>query len=69
MSEKIVICKSCGKPEYWGEMIWLSGKCMCRDCYKTELELRMGSDYIWDDLNRKRPTREEYEAQEGMENA
>ena len=42
---------------------------MCRDCYKTELELRMGSDYIWDDLNGKRPTREEYEAQEGMENA
>ena len=42
---------------------------MCRDCYKTELELRMGIDYIWDDLNGKRPTREEYEAQEGMENA
>ena len=32
--DKIVICKQCGRPEYWGEMRWLSGKCTCRNCYR-----------------------------------
>ena len=35
---EIYICKYCGKPEYWGEFIWLSAKMMCRDCYKAEFE-------------------------------
>lgn len=67
--EKIVICKSCGRPEYWGQMRWLSGKCMCRDCYKAEWEGNTGKDCIWDDLDGDRPTREEYEEQEGWGNA
>lgn len=35
---KIVICKRCKKPEYWGEMRWISGMQICRDCYKAECE-------------------------------
>ena len=34
--EKKVICKSCGKTEWWGEMFWLNGKCMCPTCYREE---------------------------------
>ena len=29
-TRNIVICKSCNKPEYWGKMRWLNGRCMCR---------------------------------------
>lgn len=32
--EEIVICKHCGDPEYYGDMISLSGKTMCRKCYR-----------------------------------
>ena len=67
--ERIVICKFCGRPEYWGKMRWLSGKCLCRDCYKAEWELSTGKGYIWDDLDGERPTREKFEAQEGVANA
>lgn len=67
--KKIVICKHCGKYEYWGKMIWLSGKCMCRDCYKAEWESNSGKVYIWNDLDGDRHTRKEYEVQEGVENA
>lgn len=63
-AKKIVICKSCRKPEYWGDMRWLSGRCMCRDCYKADCERQSGTVYKWDDLEGKRPTREEYEEQE-----
>lgn len=27
--------KQCNRPEYWGEMRWLSGKCTCRNCYRA----------------------------------
>lgn len=63
-TKKIVICKSCRQPEYWGDMRWLSGRCMCRDCYKADYERQSGTVYKWDDLEGKRPTREEYEEQE-----
>ena len=29
---KIVFCKNCGEPEYWGEMVWKDGKTYCREC-------------------------------------
>ena len=68
--ERIVICKSCGRPEYWGKMRWWDGVCMCRDCYRDLWEKRNhGVPYRWDDLDGERPTKEEYEAQEGVENA
>ena len=66
--KKIVICKSCRQPEYWGDMRWLSGRCMCRDCYKADYERQAGTVYKWDDLEGKRPTKKEYEEQEEKNN-
>lgn len=63
-TRNIVICKSCKKPEYWGEMRWLNGRCMCRDCYKAEYERSTGKPYTWTDLDGKRPTVDEYNRQE-----
>ncbi len=65
----IVICKSCQKPEYWGEMRWLHAKCVCRDCYKRAYEKEYSEPYKWDDLEGERPTMADYRAQEGTENA
>lgn len=62
--KRIVICKHCGRPEYYGEMRWLSGKCYCRACYRSDCEDRTGKLYTWDDLNGQVPTMEEYEQQE-----
>lgn len=57
---EIVICKYCGRPEYYGKMRWLSGKCCCRDCYKADYEDSTGKLYKWNDLDGPRPTMEEY---------
>ena len=62
--KKIVICKHCGKPEYYGEMRWLNGKCGCRDCYKAFWQDENHKLYTWKDLDGKRPTMQEYEEQE-----
>lgn len=62
--KEIIICKHCGKPEYYGEMRWLNGFCGCRDCYKQEFEKTYKRPYIWSDLNGKRPSIEEYNSQE-----
>ena len=51
MNDEIVICKECKKPEYWGEMRWLSGRCVCRDCYKANYEQETKEPYTWDDLD------------------
>lgn len=64
MNDRIIICKHCGKPEYWGEFRWLNGKCCCRDCYKADREQSEGEAYRWNDLDGKRPTMDEYNAQE-----
>lgn len=64
--DEIVICKYCGKPEYYGEMRWLSGKCCCRDCYKADYEQQTGKVYKWDDLDGHVPTMVEYLTQEEM---
>lgn len=63
-NKRIVICKECKKPEYWGDMRWLSGKCTCRNCYKAAYTRETGKQYVWDDLDGKRPTMEEYRKQE-----
>lgn len=60
---RIVLCKYCRKPEYYGEMRWMRGLCLCRDCYKRNYEGRYG-EYVWDDLDGRRPTMEEYQKQE-----
>lgn len=65
--DRIVICKECRKPEYWGEMRWLSGRCTCRNCYRVNWERENGKPYVWDDLDGQRPTMEEYEKQEDSE--
>ena len=62
--EEIVICKHCGKPEYWGAMRWLSGWCACRNCYRSIWEEQNKKRYTWDDLDGPRPTLEEYKEQE-----
>lgn len=67
--KKIEICKLCGRPEYWGDMRWLSGRCVCRDCYRADYESQTGKIYVWDDLDGKRPTQEEYEEQEENKDA
>lgn len=64
VEEKIVLCKRCRNPEYWGEMRWLSGACICRDCYKKQYEEDYGKPYAWDDLDGPRPTVDDYIAQE-----
>ena len=61
---RIVICKHCGKPEYYGEMRWLSGRCSCRSCYKAQWQDENHELYKWNDLDGKRPTMSEYEKQE-----
>ena len=62
--DKIVICKQCNQPEYWGEMRWLSGKCTCRNCYRANWQDENKALYEWDDLDGPRPTVEEYNIQE-----
>ena len=62
--KKIVICRHCGRPEYYGEMRWLNGRCSCRDCYKHQWEDTNHKLYTWTDLDGKRPTMKEYEQQE-----
>ncbi len=61
--KEIIICKYCSRPEYYGEMRWLNGKCCCRACYRSDYEDRTGNLYTWDDLNGQVPTMEEYEQQ------
>ena len=64
LNDEIVICKECKKPGYWGKMRWLSGRCVCRDCYKANYEQETKGPYTWDDLDGKRPTMNEYRDQE-----
>lgn len=65
--KRIVICEFCRRPEYYGEMRWLSGKCLCRICYRAEWEVENKKFYTFDDLNGRRPTMEEFKAQEEQE--
>lgn len=39
----IVVCKYCGGDEWWGRMIWLSGRYMCRKCYRRIMKRRTES--------------------------
>lgn len=52
---KVVVCKYCGRKEYYGEMRWHNGKEFCRDCYKHDYQDRTGEVYKWDDLDGERP--------------
>lgn len=64
--KRIVICRHCGKPEYYGEMRWLSGWCGCRSCYKHKFEEANHHLYTWDDLDGHVPTMDEFREQEGL---
>lgn len=48
--ERVVRCKYCKEPEYYGEFRWLNGKMLCRSCYKAAYEEYYGEPYKWDDL-------------------
>ena len=61
---RVVICKHCGKHEYYGEMRWLSGRCSCRSCSKAQWQDENHELYKWNDLDGERPTMSEYEKQE-----
>lgn len=61
---RIVLCRSCGRPEFYGDMRWRSGRCLCRACYRADYEDRTGEPYTWDDLNGRVPSMEEYLAQQ-----
>lgn len=39
---KIVICKSCNEPEYYGSMIWYCGHSSCRKCTYKRWERESG---------------------------
>lgn len=65
---EIVICRHCNRPEFYGEMRWLSGICSCRDCYKAQYERENHMRYIWSDLDGARPTFADYYKQEGTTN-
>lgn len=54
--KEIVKCKYCDEYEYYGEMRWLSGRCSCRNCYKSFWEDSNNKTYSWDDLDGNRPT-------------
>lgn len=62
---RIVICKKCKSPEYYGEMRWFNGVCSCRNCYKALFERENKKKYIWTDLDGKRPSLDDYLAQKG----
>lgn len=66
--DEIVICKECRQPEWWGDMRWISGRCICRNCYKADYERTTHKLYQWDDLDGSRPTQEEYRAQLAKQN-
>lgn len=59
---RVIRCKYCGKLEYYGEFRWLSGRMLCRDCYKSEWEHENHKPYTWHDLDGKRPSLAEVNA-------
>lgn len=59
--KRVIKCKHCGKPEYYGEFRWMDGKMLCRDCYKAEYEKKYGHPYKWRDLDGERPNTEAVE--------
>lgn len=55
--KEVVSCKYCRGKEYYMDMRWLSGKQMCRDCYREEYENTTGELYKWNDLDGDRPNK------------
>lgn len=60
---RIIRCKYCNKPEYYGEFRWLNSHMFCRDCYKAEYEAIYMEHYGWTDLDGKRPTEDDFQKQ------
>ena len=69
MKGELIVCKHCGRPEWWGRMIWLSGRCMCRKCYKEDYERTHGKPYTWDDLDGDEVPETEKEDEHGQADA
>ena len=62
--DRIMQCKRCGEYEYWGEMRWLCGKCLCRNCYRQAYEKMYQIRYRGRDLDGPRPTADDYRRQQ-----
>ena len=60
MINEIVMCKQCRGYEYWDEMRWYNGKCLCRDCYQRNWETEHLRPYNGGDLEGNRPTRKDF---------
>jgi len=43
--KEVVICRECGKEEYYGMMIWYNGRTYCRAC--TYERWKKNSNYNW----------------------
>ena len=56
--KRVIKCKYCNKPEYYGEFRWLNGRQLCRSCYRVEYEHEYKEPYKWDDLDGERPSME-----------
>lgn len=63
----IVICRHCGRPEYYGQMRWLSGHCSCRPCYRIRYKDIYNKEYEWPDLDGTAPTMQDYLEQQKEE--
>lgn len=63
-TDRIVKCIYCDGYEYWGNVMWLNGRSMCRNCYVADWEKRNKRVYKWDDLRGPRPTKLDYDLQE-----
>ena len=60
--KRVVRCRHCNRFEYWGEMRWLNGWQLCRNCYRREYEAVNKKPYEWDDLDGPVPGAEEIAA-------
>lgn len=60
---EIVKCKRCNEYEQQGQMMWLNGQSMCRDCYISDWESKNKKECPWKN-NKSRPVKQEHNLQE-----
>lgn len=60
VSDITVICRECGRPEYWGETRWLNNRCLCRTCFQNQYRIMYHKEYTMDNLDGKKPSNQEY---------
>lgn len=60
MSDVVVICRECGKPEYWGEVRWINNISLCRSCYKAQYKSIYNKEYTMSNLDGRKPSLQDY---------